>query len=407
MSTLPASRLQHLQRIQLSSLAVGALALAICVVGAFWDAAQFCRAYLYAYLMFLGIAHGCLVILMIYYLTGGAWGYLIRRILEAGMRTMPLLALLFIPVACGVFSLYLWAQPDAVAASKDLQHKAIYLNPLFFWGRAVLFFFLWVGTSYLLSRWSMAQDSSDDPRYGRWLSLLSGPGLVVFGITITFASIDWVMSLQPAFRSTIFGALFASGEVLSGMACALLVLAWILSRSPLAEVVSLQALNDLGNLLFTFLVVWAYMAFFQFMLIWIANLRYDIIWFLPRGRDGWQWVALAVFVLEFAVPFALLLSRDIKRDPQRLGRVAGLILVMHLVYQYWQVMPAFPGTYIGDHWMDFLTPVGVGGIWVAFFLRQLAAYPVLPRHDESQASASHLQELDREQALREQEVDHG
>jgi hypothetical protein len=404
MSTLAQPQLDALRRTQKWALPVGVIALAVCIVGAFWDPTQFFRAYLSAYLFFLGIAHGCFAILMVYYLTGGAWGFLIRRILEAGMRTMPLLAVLFVPVAIGVPYLYLWAQPEAVAASEDLQHKQIYLNPPFFWVRAALFFVLWIGNSYLLTRWSEAQDRTNDPRYGRWLTGLSGPGLVVFGITITFASVDWVMSLQPAFRSTMFGPLFASGEILSGQAWALIVLAWLVVRRPIERVLSVEALNDLGNLLFTFLVVWAYMAFFQFMLVWIADLRYDVIWYLPRSRDGWQWVALAVVVLEFAVPFALLLSRDVKRDPRTLGWVAALIIVMHLVYQYWQVLPAFPDTRLADHWMAFLTPFAVGGLWLTYFLWQVARYPVLPRHDPSGASAVHLRDLDREEVRREQEV---
>jgi hypothetical protein len=178
-------------------------------------------------------------------------------------------------------------------------------------------------------------------------------------------------------------------------------------RSPLERVISLEALNDLGNLLFTFLVIWAYMTFFQFMLIWIANLPYDVIWYLPRLEGGWQAVACVLVALHFAVPFFLLLSRDVKRNPQTLAALAGLILFMHLVYVFYQVLPAFPDTDLTEHWMDFLTPIGVGGIWLAYFMWDLRQGPVLPLHDANRETALHFREHDLEEAVRQTEVQHG
>ncbi len=236
---------------------------------------------------------------------------------------------------------------------------------------------------------------------------LSAPGLVIYGLCITFAAVDWIMSLQPGFRSTIFGPIVASGQILSGQAFALIVLAWLVARPPVADLISLEALNDLGNLLLTFLIIWAYLVWFQFMLIWIANLPYEVIWYLPRSRGGWQWVAWALFILHFAIPFFLLLLRDIKRDPVTLAQVAGLLLFMQLVFQYYQVMPAFGETSIAEHWMDFLTPFGLGGLWLAYFLWQLQRGLLLPRHDVNQETALHYHELDREEEAREQEVQHG
>jgi hypothetical protein len=407
MANLPASRREELERLQWRALAVGVVALLACVIGAPFSPTQFFRAYLAAYQFALGIALGGLAILMLYHLTGGAWGFLIRRVLEAGTRTLPLLALLFLPVACGLPYLYPWARPELVAADENLQHKQIYLNAPFFWGRAALYFFLWIGLAFFLNLWSRRQDETGDPRLTDWLGRVSAPGLVVYGVSITFAAVDWVMSLQPAFRSTIFGPVVAGGQLLSGMALALVILAWLVARPPLADLVSPDALNDLGSLLFTFLIIWAYLVFFQFMLIWIANLPYEIIWYLPRSRGGWEWVAWALFVFGFAVPFFLLLMRDIKRNAAALAAVAGLVLFMQLVFTNFQVLPAFPDTYLAEHWMDFLTPFGVGGIWLAYFLWQLKRSPVLPRHDLNQASAVHLHRLDLEEAAREEEVHHG
>lgn len=390
-----------------TALGVGTIALVICAIGAFFSPTQFFRAYLAAYLFYLGLGLGCMAILMIHHLIGGAWGCLTRRILEAGMRTLPLLAVLFLPIAGGVGYLYLWAQPALVAANPKLQHQQIYMNVPFFWGRAALFFALWLGLAYLLNSWSAAQDRDPEPRREERAGRLSGVGLVIYGISIHFASIDWVMSLQPAFHSTIFGPLVASGQLVSALALVTVVLCWLVSRPPLAEVVSGEALNDVGNLLLSFLVIWAYMVWFQFMLIWIANLPVDVIWYLPRSRGGWQWVAYAIFALHFAVPFFLLLSRAVKRTPWLAASVAGAICFMQLVFDYYQVMPAFPGTTIAEHWMDFLMPLGLGGLWFAYFFWELGRRPLLPAHDPNQRQALHLRHIDEEDEAREEAMSHG
>ncbi len=403
---LPRERRQEVDRLQWWALAAGAAGLIPCIVGAFFDPPQFFRAYLAAYPFFLGLGLGSLVILTIYHLTGGAWGFLIRRPLEAAMRTLPLLTVLFTPIACGLPYLYPWAQPEQVQISKDLQHKQIYLNPPFFWGRAAIYFILWLGMAYILDAWSRRQDEEDGPGPARKMTRISGPAMIVYGITITFASVDWLMSLQPAFRSTIFGPIFAGGQILSAHCVALIVLAWLLARSPVGDHVSQDALNDLGNLLLTFLVIWTYLVWFQFMLIWIGNLPWEAAWYLPRVAGGWRWVAWALFVLHFAVPFLLLLSRDIKRVPGRLAGVAGLLLFMQLVFDYYQTIPAFQAPRIAEHWMDFLTPVGLGGLWLANFLWESKRLPLLPRHDANQAAAIHLREEEAEMAHAE-EVLHG
>ncbi len=407
MSTYPASERAAMQRLQWQVLTLGIVALAFCVIGASLSPTQFFRSYLAVYTFVLGIPLGCLAILMLYYLTGGAWGFLIRRILEAATRTLPLLAVMFIPIGIGAAHLYLWAQPDLVAADRNLQHKETYLNVPFFWARAVLYFVCWIGCAALLNYWSRRQDQSDDPRVPRYCQRLSGPGLVIYGITITFASVDWVMSLQPTFHSSIFGPYFAAGEVVSAHAFAVIVLAWLASRPPFVEQISTRVLNDLGNLLFTFLIIWAYMAWFQFMLVWIANLPTDVIWYTTRLRGGWQWVAWALVTLHFAVPFFLLLMRDIKQNPRTLAQVAGLILFMQLVDCDYRVLPAFAGTTIAEHWMDFLMPLGLGGIWLAFFLWQFQRNTPLPRHDHNAHELLRLRRSDEEEAAREEALHHG
>jgi hypothetical protein len=398
---------RRLRLMRVALVAAGAC-LAACIAGAFLipDLQQFLRAYLSAYLLVLGLGLGCMVVLMVYHLTGGAWGFLLRRTLEAGARTLPLLAVLFIPIGLGMAELYPWARPEAVEASKNLQHKAIYLNVPFVWGRAVLFFVLWVGCAWLLNVWSRKQDQADGPHMTERLANLSGPALVVYGLAITFASVDWVMSLQPSFHSTIFAPIIASGQLLSGFAAAIIAFTWVSDTPPVVEFVSKEALNDIGNLLFTFLIIWAYMVFFQFMLIWIANLPNEVQWYLPRSAGAWYWVVWALVVFHLIVPFFLLLLRDVKRNPPALARVAGLLLFMQLVFNYWQVQPAFPDTTLADHWMDFLMPVGLGGLWLANFLWELDRSPLLPLRDINQEAATHLHDEDVEEMAEEEEVAH-
>jgi hypothetical protein len=403
-SSLAPDQRESLNVLQRRALVVGVVALVVCVVGAFFSPTQFFRAYLAAYVFCLGLGLGSLVILMVYHLTGGAWGFLVRRILEAATRTIPLLAVLFIPVACGIYHLYLWTDPQIVAADPGLQYKHIYLNVPFFLGRAVLFFVLWSLLAYLLSRWSRLQDQSGDPAATRRMRRLSGPGLVIYGLSLTFAAVDWIMSLQPSFHSTIFGPLVAASELLTALSFAILVLVWLASRPPLADFLSPDVFRDLGNLLLTFLILWAYMVFFQFMLIWIADLRHEVIWYLPRGRNGWEWVAWALFLFGLVVPFFSLLMREIKATPQSLAKVAGLLLFMQLVFAFYLVVPNFPDTTIAEHWMDLLTPLAVGGLWLAYFLHELKRSPLLPLHDPSRESAVHLREMDEEEAREEEEA---
>ena len=343
---------------------------------------------------------------MIYHLTGGAWGYLLRRILEAQMKTIPLLAVLFAPIAWGLAYIYPWAQPAAVAASANLQYKQFYLNPTFFSIRAGVYFVLWMGLAWLLASWSRKQDQTGEARF-EWRNVqLSGFGLVIYGVSIHFMAIDWLMSLQPTFHSSIFGPLVAMGQLLPAYALTLIVFAWLARRPPVSQFVSRKVLLDLGNLLLVFLVLWAYMEWFQFMLIWIANLPVDVIWYLPRVRGGWRWVAWAIFVVQFVVPFVLLLFRAVKQRLEVLAALAGLLFFMQLVHRYYQVMPAFETTSIAEHWMDFLTPIGIGGVWLAAFLWFLGRMPILPRHDDNVEYAQQLRHLDDHESAREEVYSH-
>lgn len=372
--------LYRLQRIAIGAAVVGTVATAF---GAWQSPVQFYRSYLVAWLFWLGLALGSLAILMINHITGGAWGAVIRRLLESAARTMPLLALLFLPVALGVGELYEWARPDAVAHDPILQHKSAYLNVPFFLGRAALYFVAWSTVAFLLARWSLLQDGAHDDRPAIWLEQLSRGGLLLLGLTGTFASIDWMMSLEPHWFSTIYGFLFMGGCVLGALAFAIAMASAIADRPPLSEVITPSTLQDLGKLLFAFVMVWAYFSLSQFLIIWAADLPEEIPWYLRRLNGGWRLLILTVIAVQFLLPFVLLLSRRIKRSAPALAVVATLVLLARFADLYWLVMPAFEADAPRVHALDFTTLLGVGGLWLAMFVRHLEGRPLLPLGDPS------------------------
>jgi hypothetical protein len=361
---------------------------------------QFFRSYLWAFTYWLGIPLGCLVVLMIQHLTGGAWGFALRRLLEATTRTLPLLAVLFVPLAFGLKDIYVWANPANVAVDPNLQHKAqYYLTPNLVLLRVPIYFLIWIGLSLVLNRWSRLEDSGDVPVVSRRFRLLSAPGIGLYGLAITFASIDWVMSLNPHWYSTIYGPMFAMGEVVSGMTFVLIVAMFLREHTPLAPVLTPHVMRDCGNLLLAFIMVWTYLSFSQFLLIWSGNLPEEIPWYLERSERGWQWVAWALFLFHFAVPFALLLSREYKQQPKRLAGISMLVFGMEAVNLLWLIMPAFGGEesehlpagsgIAGALLLGAATFVGVGGLWLGTFLWQLGKRPLLPLHSPDGEEASH------------------
>jgi hypothetical protein len=361
-------------------LTVGVIALALLIIGAFFNADQFFRSYLWCYMFFIGVPLGSTALLMLQYLTGGAWGMVIRRPCEAAARTLPLLLILFIPIAIGIPHLYQWSHADVVAHDAVLRHKAVYLNVPFFLIRAAGYFAGWMLFAYLLTKWSGEQDRGDT-RAGGKLEAISGPGLIFYGFSVTFMAVDWVLSLNPHWFSTIFGLLFIAGEGLSALAFLICLLVILSALPPLANVLTHRHLHDIGKLLLAFVMVWAYFSFSQFLIIWSGNLPEEIPWYLERMQGGWGYIGLSLVFLHFALPFALLLSRDIKRDFKLLRAVAVLVIAMRFVDLYWVVAPDFLKGRFSVSWMDIVAPVALGGIWLAVFLWQLEQRPLMPAGD--------------------------
>jgi hypothetical protein len=366
-------------------LIVGGIAAIISIIGAFVSPDQFLRGYLMGYMWTLGLALGSLALLMTGHLSGGNWWMLNRRTFEAAVGTLPVWAILFLPILLGMKRLYLWTHADLVHGDHVLMSKAAYLNTPFWIVRAVIYFVLWIGLAWFLRTWSAKQDTDAAPAIWQRMKSVAAPGILIYGLTITFASVDWVMSLDPHWFSTIYGMLFMAGQGLSALAFAICILVLLSPFSPMREIVREDRLHDLGKLMLAFTMVWAYFSFSQWLIIWMANLPEEISWYLHRIKNGWQAVALLLIVLQFALPFLLLLSRSLKRDARKLVPVALLIIVMRLVDLYWLVAPnALPSANAPPftlHWTYVAVPLALMGLWLALFSWNLSKRPLLVATD--------------------------
>ena len=361
---------------------IGIVGIAASIFGAMTNPEQFYRSYLVAFIFVLAPATGSLAWMMIHYLSGGAWGLGIRRLLEAGSRTIPLVAILFIPVVLGMGHIYEWTHADVVAKDPILQAKAPYLNTTFFLIRAVIYFAVWIGLAFTLTGWSRQQDTNPTPEGAdAKFRVVSGPGIVLYVATITFASFDWIMSIDPHWYSTIFGLLIAVSQGLSTMAFTI-IMAFVLSRSSTMEpVLTPNKFHDYGKLLFAFTMLWAYLGFSQFLIIWSANLPEEVTWYILRFNHGWGTVSLVIALGHFVFPFLMLLSSDLKRAPSRLALLSAYFLVMRFIDVHWLVMPNFNNGHFTVHWLDVATIVGLFGIWIAAYCWNLKGRALLPVGD--------------------------
>ena len=365
---------------QKRSLIVGIVFLLALVAGAFLDSRQFFQSYLIGWTFWMGITVGSLALLMLQHLTGGGWGLVIRRSLEAATRVLPLMAVLFVPILIGAHSIYhRWTDHEELAKDPVVNFKTPYLNLKFFAIRAVVYFAIWGTLAFLLNKWSLEQDRTADNRYTKNMRLLAGPGMVALIFTVTFASIDWYMSLEPEWFSTIYGFIYVAAWALSALAFVIAVMANLSREEPMRRIVAPLHFQDLGKLLLALVMLWSYFAFSQFLIIWSGNLPEEIGYYLGRIHGGWGATIITIGILHFAAPFLFLLSRSNKRNPNRLVVIATLILVMRFVDLLWMLVPAFP-----DHkwiWLDVISLLGFGGLWLAFFTWQLGKRSLIPFND--------------------------
>jgi len=370
--------------IQSRSLVIGLVFSAVALGGAFLRPDEFFRGYLLAYMDWLGVTLGSMVILMIRHLTGGGWGTVIRRILGAAMRCVPLMTILFVPILFGLPRLYIWARPLDSIADKHLREHLqeitkSYLSVNGFIVRAAIYFAIWNLLSFFLTKWSREQDQPP-VRDNKRFKVLSGPGLILYAFTVSFAAIDWVMSLDPSWISTIYGLVILIGQLLSAMCFAIVVERILVKYKPMSDWLKPDFVQDHGKWMLTFIMVWAYFSFSQWLIIWAGNLPDEITWYMRRLNGGWGFVGLWLVVFHFAVPFVILLSRSFKRDIRRMVWLAAWMLLMRYLDLFWNIEPNFSQR-LTVTWADIVVPVAMGGLWFWYFFRNLNAIPLLPVHD--------------------------
>jgi hypothetical protein len=375
-------------RLQRNAFVAGGLALILCIFGAIKSPQVFFPSYLMAYLLVLGLALGSLGLLMLQHLTGGHWGIVIRRPLESATRTLPLLAVLFLPIVFGMKYLYgAWLDPEKVRAEPLSAMQQGYLTTQGFYIRAFIYFLVWIGLMFIFNRWSREQDvNQTDHALRRRFKMLAGPGIILYVFAMTFAAIDWVMSISPHWASTIYGFLFVAGQLISAMSLMIAVVVLLSRTAPMAGLIQKRHIHDLGKLLLAFVMLFAYFDFSQLLIIWSGNQPEEITFYRSRLYGEWGVVAVIVLVFHFFVPFFLLLSRDLKRNPRLLPKVAIWMIVVRLVDLFWMTRPEFTARAIPS-WIDFVVPIALIGLWLAFFAFNLQKLPLLPLGDPKLAEA--------------------
>jgi hypothetical protein len=370
---------------------IGIAGLLLCVAGYFTNPDRFFQSYLFAFLFWFGFATGGLGILLLNNVVGGKWGVTIRRYLEASARTLPLCAIFFLVIIAGMKSIYAWMTPSYVAANEFLKHKAGYLNAPGFIIRAAICYAIWMFILWRIGKWYDEQDATGDPEIKEKLRMFSAPALLVFVLAVTTAYIDWILSTDTQFYSTVFGALVMIDNVQRTFALCILTLILTSKGDRFQGRVNAPILHDLGKMLFAFTIFWTYLSASQLIIVWPASLPQEITWYMDRTAGIWKYFAWVVGLTMFAIPFAALLSQDRKKDPRRLARVTVWILVVNAIYVFWLVEPPFrvnsvstplhtsPGFAI--YWTDFAAFLGIGGIWVYYFITQLRRRPLLPLKD--------------------------
>jgi hypothetical protein len=372
------------------ALGVGGIALVACAIGAYFDLEQALRSWLLGFILWGGIGLGAIGLLILQYLTGGAWGVVIRRTAEAASRTLPLLIILFLPIAFGVTHLYEWTHlppDDPTVLQRD------WFQTVPWWiVRSVIYFAIFGVMVYLLNMWSAKQDASKNhEEAAEWLgraTAFCGPTMVIYALVVTFAAVDWMMSLEPHWFSTIWGLLFVAGWALSCLCFCVIVLAFLSDKVPMDHILGRRHFHDLGKLILALVMVWAYFNFSQYLIIYSGNIPEETVWFIKRTSSGWGYIAWGLVIFHFALPFLILLQQDLKRKPKKLALVAVFILFMRLVDMYFYIGPSPRiGEQAGLHvpftisWMDIVAPIAVGGLWVSYFIGQLMKRPLVPVMD--------------------------
>jgi hypothetical protein len=385
---LPADHRWH--RLPALGAGIGAAGIVLSLVLSIGDTShRFYFSYLVAFMFFLSVSLGALLFVLIQYTAKAGWSVVVRRIAENLMALLPLFAVLFIPVAFGVHHLYHWTHTEAVLADPVLAGKSGYLNLPFFFVRAAIYLAAWTAISVWFLRRSVEQDGSGDLAITRRLQAASPPCIGVYALTSSFAAIDWMMSMDPHWFSTIFGVYYFAGSFLAVNATMAIIAVTMRRNGLLGEAITAEHFHALGRFLFAFTVFWTYIAFSQYMLIWYANLPEETMWFAKRTAGSWQTVGMALMVGHFGLPFFFLLPRGMKRREGTLVAAAAWLLLMHYVDLYWLILPVHDVDGVHPRLIDVTTFLGIGGLVAGAYgwlMRRHALLPVKdPRLAESLA----------------------
>lgn len=364
---------------QMRSLIVGVIgAIVLAATGFVWHDV-FMRGYLVGFMLWLGLSLGCLALLMLQYVSGGLWGLVSRRVLEAAAKGFPLMAVFFLPIAFAAPHFYPW-----------VSKQTGWLNFPWFYIRAVIYFVVWTTLAYTLSSWSTQYDEGPAPSLSVKMQSLSAPGLVIYTLSITFAAVDWVMSLSPGWTSTIYGLLYLAGQGLSAFAFVLIILWLVTKHEPYKTIITKTQVHDIGKLMMAFTLLWAYFSYSQFIIIWSGNLPEEITWYLHRIRGAWAPIALFIVMFHFFVPFGIMLGQEFKRSLKKLAPLAILIIFMRVVDLFWYIVPNFntPGVEKPAPFANFevlivvaASVIGIGGLWMGYFFFNLRKAPLTPAYD--------------------------
>lgn len=375
---------------QTKALILAAILLGVSLIGLFTgNTATFYQSYLIGYFYAICFALGCLGLLCVQHLSGGGWGIAIRRMLEAGAKTIPFFAILFIPIILGSHHIYEWTHHDVVQNNHILHQKEPYLNMPFWLIRTAFYFIFWITVTYGLSRMSLRQDKTGDPSISDRMTLWSGPALLFNILICTFASVDWFMSTEPEWYSTIYGMLFIAQQAVSVISFMIVIGVLLSAVAPMDKVIVPKHLHDLGKFLLAFTMLWAYFSFSQYIIVWAGNLPEETTWYLKRIRGFGEYMAYFIVVAHFLLPFIILLSRDLKRRASAIAKIAGFMIVMRLIDAVWFIAPGFTKGIGNFHlnWMHFVLPLGMFALFIGLFMMNLKKHAMVPVHEPNLSDA--------------------
>jgi hypothetical protein len=376
----------RLQRLQSTALMMAVAGVVLFVVGWIMDPPSSQRpgvftSYLFAYMFWIGVTTGSLALLMLHHVVGGGWGFLIRRLLEAATRLLPVMAVLFVPVVIGLLAFHLYRWHPADPNDHIVHAKAEYLNVPFFLGRAVIYFLIWWGLATVFIRWGRTLDERTDLEAYNRLNVVGGAGLVVYVLTTTFMAVDWIMSLTPDWYSSIFALLVVVSQALATLSLMLFLLTHLLGDKPLLAEAPSGYFRDLGNLMLAFTMLWGYMSFSQYLITYSGNLAEEVGWYIDRRQGNWGIISLALIPFHFFLPFLILLiGSRIKRNPARLAKVALFLIAMRFIDLFWWVAPTFRN-HLSISAADLGAPLMIGGIWLWLWAGQVRDRYLVPLHD--------------------------